>query len=171
MEKNTKLKLYYDEEHKSKKNNSSVRIFVDYFSHTEIDLETASRIRNSFKSYMSKFNCDRKDIIDIISKVRDLTENLDEYKLEVRIEKENYREFASYERGRSETCGVFEKNWDDYIGVIDTYRGIDVQYKVDRFHVYNASNVKTISDTLFKYYEKVIKLNNMTKEKQKVYEK
>lgn len=171
MEKNTKLKLYYDEEHKSKKNNSSVRIFVDYFSHTEIDLETATRIRNSFKSYMSKFNCDTKDIIDIISKVRDLTEDLDEHKLEVRIEKENYREFASYERGRSETCGVWKKDWDDYIGVIDTYRGIDVQYKVDRFHVCNASNVKTISDTLFEYYEKVMKLNNMTKEKPKVYEK
>ena len=114
MENTTKVRIYYDETHKSKKTNSDIRISVDYFSHTEVDRETSIRIRNEFKKYMSTFNCDKKDIIDIITKIRELTEDLSEYKLEVSLKKNNYWEFAKYERGRRESCGVYKKDWDDY---------------------------------------------------------
>lgn len=169
MENTTKVRIYYDETHKSKKTNSDVRISIDYISHTEIDREKAIGIKNTFKKYMSVFNCDRKDIIDIINKIRELTEDLSEYKLEVSLKKNNYWEFAKYERGRSESCGVYKEDWDDYIGVIDSYNGIDVRYKVDRSHLYDISDIKLIHDTLFEYYEKVMKLNNMQKEKIKEY--
>ena len=171
MENTTKLKLYYNETHKSKKNNSKTNIYVDYFSHTEIEIERCAIIRAEFKEYMSEFDCDSCDIIDIINKVRELTEDLEEKNLEVKVQKGEYCETARYVDGYRDSSSITSRDWDDIIEVTDTYRGTKVEFKKDRYHLHDTVDSEEIHNILFEYYQKVIKLNNLKKEKAKVYEK
>ena len=82
----------------------------------------------------SKFaNCIKNDttddIVEIVKKIRDVFDMLEETKLKVRIKKGKYIQEVEYFEGVMYNCCFSITDLDDVVYVSRNYRGVDIQYK------------------------------------------
>ncbi len=136
----------------------------DLFTHDE-----RSKYVKAFKDYIStEYDYTVNDVVDIVTKVRKITESLKESELKVSIKKENYSEYVEYKNGYLENCGVFSHVWDDEIYVTSTYNGVDIRFKKYQFSLSNQEKILEINKILEDYYNKVIELTSMIKDNNEV---
>jgi hypothetical protein len=163
MENNKLLWIWYSDT--SNEKNKKVTIKVDYLSKTEISNEEYVSIKVKFSDYIkNQFDSEQDDIIDVVDSIRYITKDLDERRLRVCIEKDDYKEEVFYENGLAYSCNFHKEVWDDVISVSSSHKGIDVKYKKDSFYLDSEEKVNSINSELNTFYKKIIMLNSMSKE-------
>ena len=118
---------------------------IHYCSKDLLTHDERSKYVKAFKNYIStEYDYAVNDVVDIVTKVRKITESLKESELKVSIKKENY----SY--------------------VTSTYNGVDIRFKKYQFSLNNQEKILEINKILENYYNKVIELTSMIKDNNEV---
>ena len=137
---------------------------VDYSSKTKVNDEEKSIIFSKLKSYMTnEFDSNKDNIIDIVSRIREITSSLEEGRLNVNISRLNSGEYVYYKNGSVDSCGAYKEMWSDIILVFNDKNGTDVRFKKEDFKIDNEEKKEAIYKELSSLFSIVITLNNMIK--------
>ena len=145
-------------------NEFGIILKVEYNGKIE-SAENYSFIKNNLKTYLNNLDEDNINIIEIVRNIREITEDLDEVKLDVNVGRGESGEYAYYKKGSVDSCGAYKEIWDDSIVVFNNKMGVDIKYKKDGFHLNSQADADLINEELQGLYNTVITLNNMKKEK------
>ena len=158
------LKLFHNEEYLDKKDsNKKTKVSVRYCSQ---DCNYNREAYQIFDEYMAnEFDYTKNDIVDIVTKIREITKGLPESSLEVSIDKNGYYEWASYKRGYFNSAGVYKKDCNNRIDidVSATNKGIDIEFKDADFNENSEKEMNRINQELKPMYDKTIKLRNLSR--------
>ena len=164
MTNNKLLWIWYSDIDKENK----TTIKVDYLSKTELGSEEYTSIQNMFNDYIkNNYDSENDDVVDVVDSIRYITKDLNERRLRVCIEKDNYGEEVFFEEGMAYSCNFHKIVWDDEISVSSSHKVIDVKFRKMNFYLDNPEKVELINNELNTFYEKIMALNNMTKEQKK----
>ncbi len=138
---------------------------IEYSSKTKLSIQGVSQKRSELKSYFDDvFNSKTEGIIDIVSSIREMTKDLEERKLNVRLYRIDSGEYVQYKNGLIEVCGAYKEEWDDnQLLVYTDQKGTEVKFKREGFHLTNKRRITSINKELANLYNIVITLNNMNK--------
>lgn len=157
------LKLFYNNEYLNGKDfDQKTRVSIGYYS--QEDCKYNPDIKEIFKEYMTnEFDYTKNDVVDIVSKIREITKGIPESLLNVSIEKKDYYEWAAYENGYFKSAGVHKVDWDDVIDVTTTYRGTNITFKEADFDLDSSEKINLMNEKLKPFFDKTIKLRNLTR--------
>lgn len=157
------LKLFFTKEYLEGKDfDQKTRVSIKYYSQENCKYD--SDIKRVFKEYMTnEFDYTKNDVVDIVSKIREITKKVPERLLSVSIKKGDYYEWADYENGYFKSAGVHKVDWDDVIDVTTTYRGTNITFKEADFDLNGEEKITLMNEKLKPFLEKTIKLRNLTR--------
>ncbi len=153
----------YNKDYLNKKYlDQSTSVSVEYYS--QEDCEYDPSIKKAFEEYMDNdFDYTKNDIIDIVSKIREITKRFPERLLSVSVKRKDFYEWAEYENGYFKSAGVHKTNWDDVIDVTTTSRGTNVTFKEAGFDFNSEEKITLMNEKLKPFFDKTIKLRNMAR--------
>lgn len=174
------VKLFHNEEYSNKKDpNQKTNVSVEYYSidreynREELQLfnEYDREAVQLFDEYMiNEFDYTKNDIVDIVSKIREITKRFPESKLKVSIKKEGDCEEVYYERGYfiSASVSVCKKDWGNYINNyismdLTNKKGISIAFENTDFLLSGEEEMNRINQELKPMYDKIIKLRNLAR--------
>ncbi|MEE3343099.1 MAG: hypothetical protein VZS44_03315 [Bacilli bacterium] len=170
------IRLFYNKTYPDKNKNSEqdTNVEIEYLSRDKFDIDYCLNVRGEILKYLkNEYDSNRDDIIDIINKIRDITEGIIEKELKVSIKKENYegngiqyREWVSYKNGFFSSAGSNKRYWDDEIEVRANSQGINITYNEKHFG-FNYEKIDYVKERLKPLYVKVMTLCSMTNEEEK----
>ncbi len=144
--------------------NTRTIVDVEYSSKTKINAAERLYFCTELNNYMDAISSNKiGNIVDIVSKIREITNSLEERRLVVRISKTYSGEYAYYKNGHIESCGAYEEVWDGEFLVFVDEKGTEVKFKKDRFCLDSEEKVTLINQKLSSFYKTVIALNTMIK--------
>ena len=157
------LKLFYNKEYlEGNAFDQKTKVSIGYYGQEDCKYDPS--IKQVFEEYMTnEFDYTKNDVVDIVSKIREITKRVPEKALNVSIEKRDYYEWAAYENGYFKSAGVHKVDWDDVIDVTATYRGTNVTFKEAGFDLNSNEKIKLMNKKLKPYFNKTIKLRNLTR--------
>ena len=155
-------KKIYDKEKDSESNSPLAKIY--YESETKVDNEENNLVCNQIDEYFeNEYNKDKHNIVDIISNIRKITSNLEEYILQVYKYGKNYYEYVSYLNGDILVSEVNKETGFEQIYVCNSDR-LTINYEKEDILLNDTDSIDLINKELLKYYNLIISLNNMTKD-------
>ena len=142
------LKLFFTKEYLEGKDfDQKTRVSIKYYSQENCKYD--SDIKRVFKEYMTnEFDYTKNDVVDIVSKIREITKKVPERLLSVSIKKGDYYEWADYENGYFKSAGVHKVDWDDVIDVTTTYRGTNITFKEADFDLNGEEKITLMNEKL-----------------------
>ena len=157
------LKLFYTKEYlEGNAFDQKTKVSIGYYGQEGCKYDPD--IKRVFEEYMTnEFDYTKNDVVDIVTKIREITKRVPEKALNVSIERKDYYEWAAYENGYFKSAGVHKIDWDDVIDVTATYRGTNVTFKEAGFDFDGGEKIKLMNKQLKPFFDKTIKLRNLTR--------
>ena len=142
---------------------------VEYSSKTIVSQEEYDSICRKTEGYLiGGFDIDKDSIVDIVRKIREITQNVEENMLEVSIRKHDYNEYVKYVDGYIDSCEIYKEHFHDMIRVYCDVCGTDVRFMKNHLYLNTDYTIGLMNKQLKEFYLKVYDLYQLTKDNNKV---
>lgn len=150
---------HWEDENKRKKREN---IFsVEYYYMEDLSDDKLTEYWNNFEKQMNKYH--GSDIVELTKIVKETLAGINEYNLIINIYNANMRQEVEYREGYLDSCSFhYKDNWNDYITVSETYKGISIDYHTDKY-LTNNKDAQLIKCMLSICFNGILALKQMNK--------
>lgn len=166
--------MYHNKKFK-KQNIDEVSISVDGCYRLVTNNENIGLLNESFVNLIEENKSE--DIFEITKKVKKLFSELDEEEFNITVESDEYKNIARYKNGKLIECIISYRVWDDYLTVIDDFRGTEIKFNQRNLHSKNLESTQAVLTQISNHLNKIIELRSLNtstlkeKDKPKTYVK
>ena len=161
---NYKIRTHLKEDESNQKKGF---IHVHFISQNHVERDEKKKLYELFTSYVVLHKND--DIDEIVQGVRNLLSDLVEEEISIYKELGDYYQFVSYKQGKMDYCSFSIRSIYDTVSVMDSERGIQIQYKKGEQHLESDKDVMDIQNALSLFIEKIRKLRELELKEEKQY--
>ena len=154
------INTYYSE----KESVTGTTVRIDYSGVTSLDLDYRTNIKNALKAYVNTEIDTNTNILDLISRIREITEDLEERKLMINVNRYGSGEYVDYRKGTASECGAYKEVYDNETSVYISKECVDIRLRRDDVFLKSVDDINYLNQELNELYNIVLSLNNMTKE-------